>query len=172
MKFSRKALSLVLIVLLLLAGCAKQEAGTLSETTVFTQSTTPTVQPEAAAEKTAPTETENVPDADGQYTSKEDVALYLHIYGELPSNFITKKQAQKLGWEGGDLWRYAEGKSIGGDRFGNYEGMLPEDRDYKECDIDYRGGKRNAKRIVFSADGLIYYTGDHYESFELLYGEE
>ena len=61
---------------------------------------------------------------------------------------------------------------IGGDRFGNYEGLLPEDRDYLECDIDTLGAKeRGAKRIVFSEDGLIFYTDDHYESFELLYGE-
>ncbi len=110
--------------------------------------------------------------ADGVYTSKEDVALYIHTYGCLPSNFMTKKEAQKLGWEGGSLEEYAPGMCIGGDRFGNYEGLLPEDREYTECDIDTLGAeKRGAKRIVFSEDGLIYYTDDHYESFELLYGE-
>ena len=68
----------------------------------------------------------------------------------------------------------APGMSISGDYFGNYEGLLPEadDRDYYECDIDFDGTYRNGKRIVFSNDGLIYYTEDHYESFELLYGEE
>ena len=106
------------------------------------------------------------------YTTKEDVALYIHTYGCLPDNFITKNEARKLGWEGGSLEPYAPGMCIGGDRFGNYEGLLPEDRDYKECDIDTLGAQsRGAKRIVFSDDGLIYYTGDHYESFELLYGE-
>lgn len=172
MKISRRILSAVLIVFFLLAGCAKQDAGQMSTVAETTRQTVPVLQAETTVEETAPEETAAVPDEGGEYTSKEDVALYLHTFGQLPSNFITKKQAQKLGWEGGDLWRYAEGKSIGGDRFGNYEGMLPEDRDYKECDIDYHGGKRNAKRLVFSADGLIYYTGDHYESFELLYGEE
>lgn len=113
-------------------------------------------------------------DIDGSYTTKEDVALYIHTYGCLPSNFMTKDEAQALGWEGGGLEKYAEGMCIGGDRFGNYEGLLPEadGRSYTECDIDTLGAdSRGAKRIVFSNDGLIYYTEDHYESFELLYGE-
>ena len=114
-------------------------------------------------------------DEDGSFTSKEEVALYIHTYGRLPGNFITKKEAQALGWPGGSLEPYAPGKCIGGSRFGNYEGLLPEKegRTYTECDIDTLGAEsRGAKRIVFSNDGLIYYTGDHYESFELLYGEE
>ena len=113
---------------------------------------------------------------DGTYTSKEEVAAYLHEYGHLPSNFITKKEAKKLGWvsSDGNLDKVAPGMSISGDYFGNYEGNLPEaeDRDYYECDIDFNGSYRGAKRIVFSNDGLIYYTEDHYETFELLYGEE
>lgn len=111
----------------------------------------------------------------GSYTTKEDVALYIHTYGRLPDNFITKKEAQDLGWPGGNLEPYAPGMCIGGSRFGNYEGLLPEakGRTYTECDIDTLGAKsRGAKRIVFSNDGLVYYTGDHYESFELLYGDE
>ncbi len=123
----------------------------------------------------APEETERIIDKNGSYTSKEDVALYIHTYGKLPSNFISKKDAEKLGWQGGSLEKFAPGKSIGGSRFGNYEGLLPEKkgRTYTECDIDTRGrSSRGAKRIVFSDDGLIYYTDDHYETFELLYGEE
>lgn len=111
---------------------------------------------------------------DGAYTSKEDVALYIHLYGCLPSNFITKKEAEALGWKGGSLEPFAPGMCIGGNRFGNYEGLLPakKGRSYTECDIDTLGAdKRGAKRIVFSNDGLIYYTEDHYESFELLYGD-
>jgi hypothetical protein len=114
-------------------------------------------------------------DEAGTYTTKEDVALYIHTYGHLPDNFITKKEAEKLGWNGGSLEPYASGKCIGGSRFGNYEGILPEKdgRTYTECDIDTLGSdKRGAKRIVFSNDGLIYYTEDHYTTFELLYGEE
>ena len=120
-------------------------------------------------------ETEPQLDEDGSYNSKDDVALYLHLYGHLPDNYITKRDAQDLGWSGGSLEPYAPGKSIGGSRFGNYEGILPEKkgRTYYECDIDTQGRKsRGAKRIVYSTDGLIYYTEDHYETFELLYGEE
>jgi len=140
---------------------------------------------DAGNEASVPTENENpsapeetvkpAVDENGQYTSKDDVALYIHTYGHLPSNFITKSEAKKLGWEGGSLEKYASGKSIGGDRFGNYEGLLPEmeGRSYTECDIDTMGANsRGAKRIVFSNDGLIYYTDDHYESFTLLYGNE
>ena len=111
----------------------------------------------------------------GSYTTRDDVALYIHTYGHLPDNFITKKDAQALGWPGGSLEPYALGKCIGGSRFGNYEGLLPEadGHTYTECDIDTLGAdSRGAKRIVFSNDGLIYYTEDHYKSFELLYGEE
>ena len=110
-------------------------------------------------------------DENGVYTSKDEVALYIHTYGKLPQNFITKAKAQELGWEGGPLWDYAPGKSIGGDVFSNREGLLPkkDGRKWYECDIDYDGGSRGAKRIVFSNDGLIYYTEDHYESYTQLY---
>lgn len=123
------------------------------------------------------TQTPDIPqiDEDGSYTTKEDVALYIHTYNKLPPNFITKKQAEKLGWQGGGLDDYMDGGCIGGTYFGNYEGMLPEKkgREYHECDIDtMHSHKRGAKRIVYSNDGLIYYTEDHYETFELLYGEE
>ena len=108
-------------------------------------------------------------DENGSYTTRDDVALYIHVYGKLPSNFITKKEAEKLGWTGGSLEPYAPGKCIGGGRFGNYEGVLPQGN-YKECDIDTLGKKsRGAKRIVYSDDGRIYYTADHYESFTQLY---
>lgn len=123
---------------------------------------------------TSPTETSAPIAPDGSYTTKEDVALYIHTYGCLPENFITKNEARDLGWEGGGLEDYAPGMCIGGDRFGNYEGLLPDapGRTWTECDIDTLGASsRGAKRIVFSNDGLIYYTNDHYESFTLLYGE-
>ena len=124
-------------------------------------------------EPAAGTTTDSTPSSiaeDGTYTTKDDVALYIHTYGKLPENFITKKAAKKLGWQGGSLEDYAPGKCIGGDYFGNYEGLLPEDKEYHECDIDTLGkSKRGAKRIIYSDDGYIHYTDDHYESFELLY---
>lgn len=110
------------------------------------------------------------------YSTKEEVAEYLYLYEELPPNYITKSEARELGWDNakGNLWEVTDGLSIGGDYFGNYEGLLPEEagRDYYEADINYEGGYRNAERIVFSNDGLIYYTDDHYETFEHLYGED
>ena len=130
-----------------------------------------------SSEESGEEESESEPqiDEDGSYTTKEDVALYIYTYGKLPKNFMTKSEARDLGWEGGSLERYAKGYCIGGDKFGNREGLLPKagGRQYYECDIDTLGASsRGAKRIVFSNDGLIYYTEDHYESFELLYGEE
>ena len=108
------------------------------------------------------------------YTTKDDVSLYLYTYGHLPHNYITKKEARALGWESGGLDEFQYEACLGGDWFGNYEGLLPEEdgRDYYECDIDtMHRDSRGAKRIVYSDDGLIYYTEDHYTSFELLYGE-
>ena len=112
-------------------------------------------------------------DENGSYTTKDDVALYIYTYGCLPGNFMTKNEARDLGWEGGSLEPYAPGMCIGGDYFGNYEGLLP-DGDYRECDIDTLGAdSRGAKRLIFTEDGqTIYYTDDHYASFTLLYGEE
>lgn len=114
-------------------------------------------------------------DENGSYDDKENVALYILTYGKLPPNYISKKDAEALGWEGGSVERFAPGKCIGGTYFGNYESLLPKKkgREYHECDIDTLGkSSRGAKRIIYSNDGLIYYTDDHYETFELLYGEE
>ncbi len=104
---------------------------------------------------------------DGQYHDLESVVLYYDKFGKLPSNFITKKEAQGLGWEGGALDPYKKGASIGGDHFGNYEKQLPDEKGVKyiECDIDTNGGKRGAKRLIISNNGKYYYTPDHYESF-------
>ena len=166
MKRKLTALLLLLALLLSLTAC-----GDAVQTIDAVQQAAQTVQELADAQE------EETPDIeeDGTYTTKEDVARYIHTYGHLPDNFITKKQAQALGWEGGSLEPYAPGKCIGGSRFGNYEGTLPEKdgRTYTECNIDTLGAsKRGGKRIVFSNDGLIYYTEDHYETFELLYGED
>ena len=106
------------------------------------------------------------------YTDPDEVALYLHDFEELPPNYVTKKEAGQQGWSAGkDLSKILPGCSIGGDKFGNFEGLLPEKsgRQYYECDVNYTGGSRGAERLVFSSDGLIYYTEDHYESYTQLY---
>lgn len=115
-------------------------------------------------------------DEDGTYNSAEDVSLYLYTYGCLPDNYLTKNEARAFGWSGGSVEDHAgEGAAIGGDRFQNKEKALPiaDGRLYYECDIDTWGkDERGPERIVWSNDGLIYYTPDHYASFVLLYGEE
>ena len=132
-------------------------------TAVATQLPSVTTTPEATGE---PQVQEN-----GSYDSKECVALYLELYHKLPSNYITKKEAKELGWQGGGLDPYKDGACIGGDYFGNYEKALPTEkgRKYYECDIDtMHASSRGAKRIVYSNDGYIYYTEDHYTTFTLI----
>ena len=153
-----------------------EEPETTSPETTKPETTKPeTTVPETTKPETTVPETEAPKiDENGTYTSKDDVALYIHTYGKLPKNFITKSQAQKAGWEGGglDSVKSLYGKCIGGDTFGNREKLLPtkSGRKYYECDIDTLHAKaRGVKRIVFSNDGLIYYTDDHYESFTRLY---
>ncbi len=152
-----------------------QTQGGAEETAQYqTEQATETVTDEPTKEPAQePTTAKAAIDENGSYTSKEEVALYLHTYGHLPSNFITKNDAKALGWDSskGNLWSVAPGKSIGGDYFGNYENLLPKrkGRSYYECDIDYDGGYRGSKRVIYSNDGLVYYTEDHYKTFEQLY---
>ena len=171
----RVTLLLISILSLLLISCS---TGIVIEDETRSEEIETVLENEIKGEET-PTELEKAEetlDEDGYYTSKEEVSLYIYTYDKLPDNFISKSEAGVLGWESneGNLWDVTDRKSIGGDRFGNREGLLPEgsDRQYYECDINYEGGYRGAERLVYSNDGLIYYTSDHYESFELLYGEE
>jgi guanyl-specific ribonuclease Sa len=113
---------------------------------------------------------------DGTYDSAEDVSLYLMAYNHLPDNYMTKAEAREEGWEGGALSTVIPGMCIGGDVFGNFEGILPEidGRTYYECDIDTLGQEsRGEKRLIYSEPDLnIYYTEDHYETFTHLYGDD
>ncbi len=192
-------LSLALCLLLSLWGCASQ---TLNQAAQLLLEEYAAQQPQGAATSpsldlwTSPPDAESTPGAektpkatptqtpqqaqDGSavaygnaYTAPEDVARYLHEYGELPPNFITKAKAKALGWDAakGNLQRVAPGMSIGGDYFSNYEGTLPtaKGRKWYECDVNYTGGYRGAERILYSSDGFIYYTDDHYNTFTQLY---
>jgi len=180
----QKAAALALTVLFLLAGCRGKPtdssvidlpiAPPASSAPAWEEPSSAPAGGESAGSASSAVQ-EDVPDEHGAYTTKDDVALYLKTYGRLPENFITKREARALGWQGGSLEPYAPGRCIGGDLFGNLEGRLPKQkgRVYRECDIDTLGARsRGAKRIIFSDDGLIYYTEDHYETFTLLYGEE
>ena len=167
----------LMLVMSVIVGCGgeKKEAKTSAPTKVTAQvetkaKTTQTTKKVAIQDK-ANSNKLNISES-GAYTDKVHVAAYINQFAKLPHNYITKGEAQKLGWQTkGTLDKVAPGKSIGGDKFGNYEGILPKKngRTYRECDIDYVKGNRNAKRIVYSNDGLIYYTGDHYKTFTKLY---
>jgi len=104
---------------------------------------------------------------DGEYISVDEVSSYIKEFHKLPSNFITKKEAQSLGWHGGPLKEYAPGKSIGGDTFTNRQHILPDSDDkYIECDINANGTSRGSERIVYNSGNFkVYYTPDHYDSF-------
>ncbi|MBR5382051.1 MAG: ribonuclease [Oscillospiraceae bacterium] len=123
----------------------------------------PAMPPEEPAE--SPEEPAAVPVEGEYYYELEDVILYIDRYGRLPDNFITKKAAHSAGWSGGPVDKYIAGAVIGGDRFGNSEGLLPAGK-YRECDIGTLGAKkRGARRLIYSDDGRYYYTDDHYDSF-------
>lgn len=169
----------LLLVLSVLVGCgnSKKEADTAAPAKVTAQTVESGKAKAADSKKAAQDNYKANSDKisiseSGAYTDKVRVAAYINKFSKLPHNYITKNEAKKLGWQTrGTLDKVAPGKSIGGDKFGNYEDVLPkkQGRVYRECDIDYKKGNRNAKRIVYSNDGLIYYTGDHYKTFTKLY---
>ena len=162
--------ALLLAGLLVLAGCGQPETvpGGVPAPTEFLKVVTAEPAGAPEAEAADPPEEEA-----GPVTEPQAIADYLFKHGELPENFITKEEAQDLGWDSSRNYvsDVAPGKSIGGDRFGNYEGQLPKARGRKffECDANYTGGKRGPERIVYSSDGRVWYTKDHYGTFEELF---
>ena len=162
--------ALLLAGLLVLAGCGQPETvpGGVPAPTEFLKVVTAEPAGAPEAEAADPPEEEA-----GPVTEPQAIADYLFEHGELPENFITKEEAQDLGWDSSRNYvsDVAPGKSIGGDRFGNYEGQLPKARGRKffECDANYTGGKRGPERIVYSSDGHVWYTKDHYGTFKELF---
>ncbi len=154
----------------------------LPEETAETKKVTRTPEISKASETSEAPKITELPDAGVQvekgqrYSTKDEVAAYIHMFHQLPPNYITKKEAENRGWDNskGNLWKVTDKMSIGGDVFGNREGILPKKagRKYYECDINYKGVYRGSERIVYSNDGLVYYTADHYETFEQLFREE
>ena len=129
------------------------------------------------AEKKAPTKTENISEASvnrsdkqsiDELTNENTVINYVKQNHQLPNYYITKNEAKKLGWNPsqGNLCEVLPGKAIGGDHFGNREGKLPKDEKYFEADVNYSCGNRNSDRIIFTKNGEVYLTKDHYKSFE------
>ena len=158
--------ALLLAVLLILAGCST--AGNAIATGQAAENTDPAQATAVSPEEPA-----------GPIIEPQAIADYIFEHGELPDNFIMKKEAQALGWDSkADKYsgrKYvsdvAPGKSIGGDWFGNYEEQLPKakGRTFHECDCNYTGGNRGVERIVYSNDGHVWYTNDHYETFTELF---
>ena len=174
--------ALLLALLMLLAGCGIKgltvplSGGTTSVPKAESRSGAKEALPEEPTEPKAEAAEERVTEAptrapaeSGPITDPQDIADYLFRYGKLPDSFITKKEAQALGWDSGLNYvsDVAPGKSIGGDKFGNYEGLLPKKKGvtYREADCNYTGGKRGPERIIYSSDGRVWYTNDHYETF-------
>ena len=171
-KKARVFLPLLLVALLLLFRLPDQLSGN-ADPQAQNQSFIETLSQALGQEAEPKPETASL-DEKGEYSTAADVALYLHLYGHLPPNYITKKEAEALGWTSGSLAPYAPGKMLGDTFFGNYEGQLPDakGRSWRECDVNNLGAKaRGPERLVYSNDGLIYFTNDHYESFTLLYGK-
>ena len=103
-----------------------------------------------------------------QLTQENVVINYVKEHHELPNYYITKSEARKSGWVAsqGNLCDALPGKAIGGDNFSNREGNLPKGEKYYEADVNYNCGRRNADRIVFTKNGDVYLTKDHYKSFQ------
>ena len=148
-------IALLLTAVLLLSGCAANAAGKKNK-----NKPTATPLPEVTA-------------TPGPMDGAQALADYLAEHGELPENYIRKKEAEARGWK--TTYRYVsdlgEGITIGGDYFGNYEEKLPKvkGRKYYEADCFYEGGPRNEYRIIYSDDGHYWFTGDHYETFTELF---
>lgn len=144
-----------------------------SKTPKPTKTPAPTASPTPAPTAVPDAAVTPSPVPDGPIIDPQSIADYIFANGCLPDNFITKKQAQKLGWDSTRNYvsDVAPGKSIGGDYFGNYEGLVPtaKGREYHECDCYYISGKRSAYRIIYSNDGLVFYTEDHYQTFIPMY---
>ncbi|MFT3904446.1 MAG: ribonuclease domain-containing protein [Niabella sp.] len=123
-----------------------------------------------ASEKTSSRTADNSSQKIDKLTSEKVVVPYLKINGKLPDYYVTKKEALEKGWvaANGNLCNVLPGKAIGGDVFSNREGNLPrkQGRRWYEADLNYNCGLRNADRVLFSSDGLVYVTYDHYKTFQ------
>lgn len=189
MRVKRKAAwlaALLLAVLPVVTGCGTLKESTEAPTKASAQTTVEALSETTAAQGTAgditsvtagkkqteePAKTQT--EESGPITDPQEIADYIFAHGQLPDNFITKEEAKALGWDSGRNYvgDVAPGKSIGGDRFGNYQGQLPKakGRKFYECDVNYKGKKRGEERIIYSSDGHVWYTKDHYETFEELF---
>ncbi len=125
-----------------------------------------------AQQQTAPTSSTAANDI-SSLTQQQRVASYLHQHQRLPAWYLTKSEARRQGWEPGkgNLCQILPGRAIGGDRFSNREKVLPEKqgRRWFEADVNYDCGRRGSDRMLYSSDGLIYVTSDHYRNVKQVY---
>ena len=155
--------ALLMIGTVLLSGCAEAEflLENLTETRITQHEDARQVEDSLAESNPG-----GVVESDFYY-DVDDVASYIHQFGRLPDNYITKQEADQRGWSTQD-----DTYVVGGNRFGNREGKLPTEKGRQYYEADIQAGythHRGPERIVFSNDGLIFYTDDHYDSFEQLY---
>lgn len=105
-----------------------------------------------------------------ELTATAVVVFYVKEHRRLPDYYITKNEARQQGWNpaAGNLCDILPGRAIGGDVFSNREGRLPRSkgRRWFEADLNYTCGNRNADRLLFSNDGLVFITTDHYQTFD------
>lgn len=103
-----------------------------------------------------------------ELTEEQKVIDYVKANHELPDYYLTKTEARNQGWVAseGNLCDVLPGRAIGGDKFSNREGNLPKGEKYFEADVNYNCGNRNADRIVFTKNGEVWLTHNHYKSFE------
>ena len=158
MKVKKYFSYLLALILLLFVGCKVGSNDKVDLTTKLNQ--------ESSNNSYEKKDNKNIKE-DSPYYSLEDVSGYLIKYKRLPKNYLTKSEAKKRGWlpREGNLWEVTDKGVIGGDYFGNFEGKLPK-ATYKEADVNYEGGRRGSDRIIFDDEINIYYTKDHYKSFE------
>ena len=171
--FSLFVLLLAFVVLLSSTAGALEIAKKKKKKNNLTPTPTVTVAVEAEtptpAQKPTATPVPGPTATPGPMEGAQELADYIFEHGELPDNFVTKREAMNMGWQTryrnpGDI---RPGLTIGGDYFGNYQRQLPyvKGRKYYEADCFYHGGRRNEHRIIYSNDGHVWYTGDHYNTF-------
>lgn len=104
----------------------------------------------------------------GQLTNEDVVINYVKENRRLPDYYITKTEARNQGWiaSKGNLCEVLPGKAIGGDKFSNREKTLPSGNQYFEADVNYNCGNRNADRIIYTKNGEVWLTKNHYKTFE------
>ena len=132
------------------------------------KNTEPVIENSTKIEKNEPNSTSKNSKSIDELTKENVVINYVKKNHELPDYYLTKSEARNQGWNAsaGNLCEVLPGKAIGGDKFSNREKQLPKGNQYFEADVNYNCGNRNGDRIVFTKNGEVWLTHDHYRSFE------